>query len=254
MTTKADRTIDDVRIASPCSASWDAMTGTDTVRFCGECKLNVYNLSEMTAEEGTALVARAEGRLCVRLYRRSDGTTLTKDCPVGLRAAVRRVSRAAGAALATVFGLFAAMPVRAQDASARMGDVAAPLQGGITPQQARQQAREPEIKMGKIAVVRGRTVFVKVVDENGKPVPGASVALTNLGTGEDVTRDEGDDAGTYDFARVEYGVYTLSVTAEGYDNALPRTLRLKAGAPLTVRVTLRRHARPMMGAVAAPGR
>src|SRR5262245_30602687 len=36
-----------LRIASPCSADWDEMTGDDRVRFCGRCRKNVYNLSEM---------------------------------------------------------------------------------------------------------------------------------------------------------------------------------------------------------------
>ena len=49
------------------------MAGTDTVRFCGLCRLNVYNISEMKAEEAARLLARTEGRLCVRLYKRKDG-------------------------------------------------------------------------------------------------------------------------------------------------------------------------------------
>ena len=40
--------LEDVRVASPCNASWDAMKGDDRVRFCGECQKNVYNLSAMT--------------------------------------------------------------------------------------------------------------------------------------------------------------------------------------------------------------
>ena len=73
----------DVRIASPCSADWDKMYGDDRKRFCGDCKLNVYNLSGMTREEAEGLIMRAEGRLCVRFYKRRDGTVITQDCPVG---------------------------------------------------------------------------------------------------------------------------------------------------------------------------
>jgi len=53
------------------------------MRFCGECKLNVYNLSGMSRQEAEDLVAGAEGRLCVRFYRRIDGTIITENCPVG---------------------------------------------------------------------------------------------------------------------------------------------------------------------------
>jgi hypothetical protein len=77
--------IDDVRIASPCNVSWDAMKGDDRVRFCGECAKNVYNLSALSRDEATRLLAEREGSICVRLYRRADGTALTADCPVGVR-------------------------------------------------------------------------------------------------------------------------------------------------------------------------
>jgi hypothetical protein len=87
--------LEEVRIASPCSASWEEMTGDAQVRFCGKCAKNVYNLSEMTREEAEALLARNEssqGQVCVRLYKRKDGTVLTADCPVGVRKKrVRRI-------------------------------------------------------------------------------------------------------------------------------------------------------------------
>ena len=94
--------LDVINIASPCSADWNQMQGTGRVRFCGECQLRVYNLSEMHRSEAEDLLIQHEGRLCVRFYRRSDGTLLTRDCPVGLSAARRRVGRmiAATAALA----------------------------------------------------------------------------------------------------------------------------------------------------------
>jgi hypothetical protein len=59
------------------------MYGSDRMRFCGDCKLNVYNLSGMTRDEAESLVMNAEGRLCVRFYRRPDGTMITQNCPVG---------------------------------------------------------------------------------------------------------------------------------------------------------------------------
>jgi hypothetical protein len=43
-----DSPLNDLRIASPCSANWDEMVGDNRQRFCGDCKLNVYNLSGMT--------------------------------------------------------------------------------------------------------------------------------------------------------------------------------------------------------------
>jgi hypothetical protein len=81
-----------VRIASPCSADWTLMKGDDRVRYCPACNLKVYNLSAMPEREAQALVTRREGRLCVRFYRRKDGTILTQNCPVGLQAVMRKVS------------------------------------------------------------------------------------------------------------------------------------------------------------------
>ncbi len=82
--------LNDLRIASPCPASWLAMRGDDRVRFCDACSKSVYNLSDLTATEATALIRESEGGICLRLYHRADGTVLTADCPVGLRHALRR--------------------------------------------------------------------------------------------------------------------------------------------------------------------
>jgi hypothetical protein len=97
-------TLSRVRVAAPCQAEWDEMRGDERVRFCHLCSLNVYNLSAMTRREAERLVTRNEGRLCVRFYRRADGTMLTQSCPVGLRALKRRVSRVASATFAGLMG------------------------------------------------------------------------------------------------------------------------------------------------------
>lgn len=104
--------LDNISIASPCSTSWDEMTGDNAVRFCGECRMNVYNLSGMSRQEVEELVKSHEGRLCVRFYRREDGTILTQDCPVGLkilhrrRTKIRRGGIAAAITLVTALGIF----------------------------------------------------------------------------------------------------------------------------------------------------
>ena len=36
--------LDHVRVATPCSASWDDMLGDERVRFCLSCQKDVYNL------------------------------------------------------------------------------------------------------------------------------------------------------------------------------------------------------------------
>jgi hypothetical protein len=72
-----------VRVASPCKERWDDMTGDERVRFCGRCEKNVYDLSALTAAQAEALLRENSESRCVRFFRRSDGTILTSDCPVG---------------------------------------------------------------------------------------------------------------------------------------------------------------------------
>ena len=99
--------LDNVRVAAPCTANWDSMYGNERVRFCDQCQLNVYNLSEMSKAEAERLIGQAEGRLCVRYYKRRDGSVITQNCPVGLRAVKRRLSRIAVAISSISFSFLA---------------------------------------------------------------------------------------------------------------------------------------------------
>ena len=110
--------LDHVRVAAPCAAGWERMQGNERVRFCDQCNLNVYNLSALTRPEAERLIMSTEGRLCVRFYRRADGTILTQNCPVGFSAIKRRVARLASSVITAVLsfcagvGLYSAVGVR----------------------------------------------------------------------------------------------------------------------------------------------
>jgi hypothetical protein len=101
--------LQNVRVASPCSANWAAMTPVDgdRVRHCESCNLNVYNLSAMGQAEAEGLLRKHEGRLCVRyIRRRRDGMIMTRDCPVGASAVkLMLVRRSLFAALLVACGL-----------------------------------------------------------------------------------------------------------------------------------------------------
>ncbi len=103
---KFNNPLDNVHIASPCRSDWNEMYGSDRKRFCGECKLNVYNLSDMTRRDAKNLLLNSEGRLCVKFFRRADGTVLTKNCPVGWQAVKARVSKTAAAVFSIIAGFF----------------------------------------------------------------------------------------------------------------------------------------------------
>lgn len=105
------------RIATPCTANWDEMVGDDKVRHCAQCQLNVLNAAAMTDEEVLeAMVRVTQGqRVCMRMYRRADGTFLTKDCPVGLRKLQQQARRVAGL-ISSGLALFLTLPGFAQQA------------------------------------------------------------------------------------------------------------------------------------------
>lgn len=90
--TRRNDLLDNVRVASPCSASWDAMEGDARERFCGQCQHSVFNLSEMSRADAERLLRERTGRLCVRYFRRADGTVMTRDCPRGLAAVRKKVA------------------------------------------------------------------------------------------------------------------------------------------------------------------
>jgi hypothetical protein len=123
--------LENVRVASPCTASWEAMVGDDRARFCGECGKNVYDLSALTRDEATRLIAEHEGSLCIRLYRRADGTVLTADCPTGLRRKRRRLALygagagalTAAAAVTMTTRTMGKMAMPERDPAAEMGEM-----------------------------------------------------------------------------------------------------------------------------------
>lgn len=74
-------------IAAPCSVKWEDMTGDDRARLCAKCDLHVVNTFMMTDEEALEALARVHKgeRICMRVHRRSDGTFMTRNCPVGVQ-------------------------------------------------------------------------------------------------------------------------------------------------------------------------
>jgi hypothetical protein len=94
-----------LKVASPCDANWDAMTGDEAVRFCGSCKKNVYQISNMSNDQVEELLAEA-GETCGRFYQRKDGTLVTADCSVGLKRKRRKQAVIGmGAGILSVIGV-----------------------------------------------------------------------------------------------------------------------------------------------------
>jgi hypothetical protein len=94
--------LDSIKVAAPCTADWEQMKGSDEERFCGQCHLHVYNISSMTRAEALRIIQNREDRLCIKFYRRRDGTIMTSNCPKGLRAVKRRIVKLPAALLAAI--------------------------------------------------------------------------------------------------------------------------------------------------------
>jgi hypothetical protein len=211
--------IDGLRIATPCPASWERMAGDKRVRHCTECSLNVYNFAEMTRDEVRALLARSEGRVCARLYRRSDGTMLTRDCPTGLRELRRRASRVAAAAVAALLSL----PAFAFGGSKKAGvrthgsKVKLTIEQATTPQPA---------------------AFTGVVVLDDGPLPGVTVALRDEATGRELTVVT-DNEGVFKFTSLSDGIYRAELALSGFKRASIEHLELKSDAVTYARVSMR---------------
>lgn len=134
-----------LRIASPCTQSWEQMLGNDRVRFCRGCAKNVYNLSAVSREEAETFLQQAD-RACVRLHRRADGTVVSGDCPAGRRQArVRRAGWVLG--LAGIVSAVCSVVAFATSRPATRGTASeAPLGG--TPRGLRARAELPRTEMG----------------------------------------------------------------------------------------------------------
>jgi hypothetical protein len=218
---KSASLLDRTYVATPCTADWGRMEGDERKRFCGQCNLHVYNVSAMSRGEAEALIARTEGRLCLRLYRRADGTAITRDCPVGLRAVRRHVSRAAGAAFAAVLS-FLSVPVAAR---------AHVSQGQAATAQLKIE-RTQSTSADSLLKLEG-TVF----DTHGALIVGARVTLVRDG-------EEGEralvtnEAGAFSFGSLGPGSYTLVVSSPGFVTFTKKSLPVTPGEDVSLGATL----------------
>lgn len=96
---KHKRSLNILTVPEPCAEPWDEMDiKGEGRRHCDMCMQDVFDLSSMTQFDAEALVFENTGSVCVRFFRRSDGTIVTSDCtPVRKRV----LTQAAGGVLKT---------------------------------------------------------------------------------------------------------------------------------------------------------
>jgi len=191
------------------------MSGNDRVRFCEHCNLRVTDLSSMTRYEAMRLVARSQGRLCVRLIQTSGSRIVTPaDRTYGIG---RRVSRiAAGIFTATLSVTTAAAQSESQLGAAR------PTPATVNPG----FPRANDVRLSGV-----------ITDPNGAVVAGAKVILVNAQTQFAVNYTTGDD-GAYKFSLLEPGRYSLSAEATSFAKTEKPEIDLKAEAAETIDLVL----------------
>ena len=91
-----------ITVKTPCFEDWSKMVGDERKRLCEKCNKPVFNLRELSEDEALQLL-NLPSPVCMRLYRRADGTVITKECVGGRHRRWRNTSFLI-AALATVFG------------------------------------------------------------------------------------------------------------------------------------------------------
>ncbi len=205
--------LSDIRVASPCPADWNKMMGDERVRHCAECNLNVYNLSAMTERQARQLLAYNSGRrVCLRLYRRADGTVITQDCPWGFRALKRRATRFASALFSALLSISVAK--------------ARPI-----PQQNPQPTEEGRSRQSGLVIT--------VVDPQGAVISNARVILVGPKTkpGPQATGIT-NDVGRVELPSLDPGEYTLTIEAKYFIAKRQSGLLLAAGksANLVIRM------------------
>jgi hypothetical protein len=234
MTTNSPN-IEQLRIATPCPVSWDQMTGDNRVRFCDHCRLNVYNISELSKLEAQKLIASQEGRLCARLFRRADGTILTKDCPVGLRALRLRVSRRVAAVLAAVAGI--ANLGFGQTVTSKDQKTACPVQTKITHK--------------NLTPDEANAVSGSVQDVNGAMIPNANILLI-LTDSNKTKKSSTNDEGRFSFAGLAAGIYSLKIEVPGFNTVVVKNIVLGTNQSLNIDMTLQVSEVAVVGLFAEP--
>jgi len=192
--------VNSLRVGKPCPVPWESMTGDERVRKCDSCQLSIFNIESMSSDEVKQLVLQRNGRLCIRLYRRADGTVATKDCPVGLVQHRKRIGRYAGAALGTILGLFSISYGQKKDTAVV-------------------DATKSSRVFSKVAKTAGEgSIKGLLIDSAGAVISHSSILLFEGKVKKPLKKTVSDEEGEFDFADLIPGTYRIEIPkANGFD-------------------------------------
>jgi hypothetical protein len=200
--TKKISKLDSIRIPQPCSTEWEQMSGDDRTRFCNECNKHVYNLSAMTRRQAEAIIEASRGKLCARVTRQEDGTTVVKDDFILPTAGLHHIRRASPIASAVVSAMMAVSPVMAAQTSAPAKQSTSVL------------LQQGQKKPGAQPHDTNSTLSGNVLSTDGA-IPNAIVTLINPNTG-DMRGTISKDDGAFQFDLLKPNLYTIKVEAAGF--------------------------------------
>lgn len=189
----AKRLLDQIQVQSPCTASWDSMVGNDQIRFCQHCNQTVHDISAITRKDVARLIAKSQGRLCVRYQRRPDGSFDTLKTAKTLHQISPRVARLAAGAFSAALSVTGAVIL--QD-----GSVLANASPAIN-----KPGQQPST--GKIVG--------SVRDPNGAMITSATISVSNSQTNLSLFTST-NQIGEYRFEGLVTGIYNLRVEAPGF--------------------------------------
>jgi hypothetical protein len=89
-----------------------------------------------------------------------------------------------------------------------------------------------------LAQVDAGSILGNVTDSSGAAVSGASVTLSNEGTGAELTMTTGND-GQYKFTPVRIGSYKLTVTVQGFQTSTQHGINVNVGENVVANFTLK---------------
>src|SRR5262245_26227769 len=217
--TQKGKSLDRLYVSSPCNADWETMPGDERVRFCSQCHLNVYNISALTRKQAEKLIAETEGRLCAKLYRRADGTIITRDCPIGIRAIKRRVSYVANAALGAIIGIFA-------------------NQTSVWAEDGHKDCKHYTARIVRLQTMQNTALILGTVsDVTGARISNAKVTIINEETRREFA-SKTDGEGKYRFSSLPAGSYSIIVESNGFASFRKKALKINEDEALQLDITM----------------
>ncbi len=215
-------------IQSPCTKSWEEMTGGDAERHCAECDRQVFDFRRMTPRQISARIQATGGHLCARLTRGSDGRLLTLEPPFEPMApstwTAHRASPVAAAVVSTLLGL--------GQATARPLPQTPPAAAG-TSNGDRPPAPDAKAKGGG-----GNALLHGVVaDESGAPKAGFQVLAINTLDGQQHSTTTAEN-GAFAFDGLGAGVYALDVSSDAFNAPPVADVLLQPGESRQVGLTV----------------